>query len=69
LDASDLVFTGRINTKDQISHITGLDKLKEMVEIASKRRANPWSDIVENVDTEYSDPTPEERSFKILIKP
>ena len=69
LDASDLVFTGRINTKDQISHITGLNKLKEMVEVASKRRANPWTDIVENVDTEYSDPPPEERSFKILIKP
>ncbi len=69
LDAAELVFTGRINTKDQISHITGLDKLEEMVETAVKRRANPWSDIVENVDTEYSDPLPEERSFKILIKP
>ena len=69
-DAADLVFSGKINTKDQISHIETIDKLQEMVNLASERRPEPWSDVVyETVDKKSTDQPQEKRSFKILIKP
>jgi L-iditol 2-dehydrogenase len=70
LDAANLVFSGKINTKDLISHIVSLEELPKMIDLVSRRRPTPW-DMITNemyisIDVE---PPQEERTFKVLVKP
>ena len=66
--AADIVFSGRINVKDQISHVLGIDKLQKAVDMASKRRSKHWTEVSGKVTKNPIDPDPNERSFKIILK-
>ena len=59
--AADLVFKGVIEVDNMISHVFGIEKLKDAVELAEKRRPTGW-------EGEKIAEKPRE-SFKIIIEP